>query len=642
MKTFKRILALVLAATMLFSLAACGNKKEAGKNAIKDLVTYETQAREIEDWNILHSQNATDFYVTANLVSGLGASDKNGQLIPAIAESWSTNEDATVWTFKLRKDYTWVDKDGNEKAKITSADFVCGLEWVLNAKKNENANTSMATEMIKGAAEYNELTNNMSDEEALALSWNNETFLKTVGISTPDDYTVVYTMVSAKPYFYTVATYSCLYPASPAQVTSMTAEQFRAITWETMWYCGPYLIKSFVDRNEKVFVPNPKWADASNHKRFDSITVKMVDSTDTAFTLYQSGDIDNVELTESQMKTIQGTENEKYLSEKRPTKYSYQIHFSYNKNKTDGTADTNWNTAVANEAFRLAWYYGLDLTSYYKRTNAVNPLKCENNFYTMKGLVFTSDGTEYTDLVKKELGLGDYNGKTMVRYNKEKFDQYKAQAKQELAALGVTFPIVADYYIAASSQTALDTANVLKDAFSEFLGDDFVTLNICTYTSSLAKEVRNPQLASFYINGWGADYGDPQNYLGQETFGDKNAYYSGVYSRINDYYENEDAAYSKELIAAYKEYTELVKAADKIVNNLDERYKAYAKAEACLIKHAFVIPCSYSITWQLTKINDYSKPNPMYGIVSDHYYVDWETNAEGYTTADYEELAKQK
>ena len=28
-------------------------------------------------------------------------------------------------------------------------------------------------------------------------------------------------------------------------------------------------------------------------------------------------------------------------------------------------------------------------------------MSCENNAYTMKGLVYTSDGTDYADLVKK-------------------------------------------------------------------------------------------------------------------------------------------------------------------------------------------------------------------------------------------------
>ena len=51
------------------------------------------------------------------------------------------------------------------------------------------------------------------------------------------------------------------------------------------------------------------------------------------------------------------------------------------------------------------------MKEYYKRTNAVNPMACENNFYTMKGLVYTSDGTDYTELVRQEMGLPEANGK---------------------------------------------------------------------------------------------------------------------------------------------------------------------------------------------------------------------------------------
>lgn len=80
---------------------------------------------------------------------------------------------------------------------------------------------------------------------------------------------------------------------------------------------------------------------------------------------------------------------------------------------------------------------------------------CENNFYTMKGLVYTSDGTDYTELVRQEMGLPEPNGETMVRLDSEKAQQYKKQAMEELTALGVTFPVGVDYYIAASSQTAL-------------------------------------------------------------------------------------------------------------------------------------------------------------------------------------------
>ena len=69
--------------------------------------------------------------------------------------------------------------------------------------------------------------------------------------------------------------------------------------------------------------------------------------------------------------------------------------------------------------------------------------------------------------------------------------------------------------------------------FSDCLGDDFIKLNVKTYVTNQTAEVVDPQLQSFVINGWGADYGDPQNFLGQETYGEDSAYYSVHYSNIN-------------------------------------------------------------------------------------------------------------
>lgn len=660
----KKLLALVLAVVMVLALAACGSESTSAAStssgssgssinvstdadAIQDLVTYETAAREVEAFNVLYSQNATDFYVITNAYDGLLTNDTKGNLKACLATEWGTEDGGLTWTFTLRQDATWCDVNGEVKGNITSADFVTGLEWVLNAAKNENANTSMPNDMIVGARAYNDYTQSLVDagkeDEALALTTAD--FLaftdddgNNVGIEAPDDYTVIYHCTSAMPYFDTVATYACLYPAPQAQIDELGIEGFRSVQPENIWYSGPYLITEYIQGNEKVFEPNPNWWGNSENTRFNSVTVKMVDDLNVAYQLYSTGEIDQVELPESTLSTIvkQGGDEYNMLSEKLPLKYSYQLHYCFNKNNEDGTPDVNWNTAIANEAFRKSLYYGLDMTDYYKRTNAINPLKCENDFYTMSGLVYTSDGTDYTDLVREKLGLGTFNGETMVRLDADKAAEYKEQAIEELTELGVTFPVEMDYYISSSSQTALDSANVLAQCISDSLGDDYVKLNICTYVSSLSKEVRTPHLASVYNNGWGADYGDPENYLFQETFGDDNAYYSAVYSCINDFYGAEDTAYDATLIEEYQTYTQMVADANAIVDDLDARYDAFAEAEAYMIEHCLGgLPCSYSITWQLTKVNDYSCINVPYGIQS-RRYLNWETNVNGYSTADYQ------
>ena len=245
----------------------------------------------------------------------------------------------------------------------------------------------------------------------------------------------------------------------------------------------------------------------------------------------------------------------------------------------------------------------------------------------MPGLLYTSDGTDYIELVRQELGLPKENGETPVRLDADKAAQYKKQAMEELSAIGVTFPVGIDYYISGSNQAALDSANVLAQALSDSLGDDFVQLNIKTYVSSARKEIYEPKLQSINISGWNADYGDPLNYIGQETYGNDSAYYTRTLSNVNDLEENEN---NKALLDAYKEFSSLVEQADAIHDDLDARYKAFAKAEAYMIQHALTVPNYYNIGWMLTKVNPYSKMKAMYGI-QNNKMKNWETNADGYT-----------
>lgn len=190
-----------------------------------------------------------------------------------------------------------------------------------------------------------------------------------------------------------------------------------------------------------------------------------------------------------------------------------------------------------------------------------------------------------------------------------------------------------DYYIPAGSQLALDSATVLQENFAECLGDDYIKLNIGTYVSSLTQEVIDPSLHSVVMNGWGADYGDVQNFLGQETYGEETAYYSMNYTNINN-------ATDPELIATWKEFTDLVNKANAITGDLDERYEAYAQAEAYMLKHAMTIPYNLDISWQLSKINEYSVSHAIFGM-QNTMYKNWETSVDAYTTEDYEKFAEE-
>ena len=640
-------------------LAACGEKSNntgngaaasgaaapntTGATPLKEFISFESGNRELESWNILYTQKAEDANVVTNLWDGLLSFDRYGKVVPAIASSWEHNEDATVWTFHLRDDVDWVDCNGEVKAHLTSKDFLVGFEWVMNAIKNEANNTSMPNDTIVGAYEYYELTKEAGD--AAADMTYEDMLAAGVGIEAPDDYTLVFTCPSACPYFDTVAAYNSFYPVAPALIEELGVDGFRSCDNTTMWYNGPYGVEEYIQGNTKSYIPNPNYYDAANVSRFERFTVTMISDGSISLQLYQNRELDEVDLGESSITTIQSDPSNEYnqqLCEKRAKKFSYCFIFNYDKRNTDGTPDENWNKAIANKAFRQCFSKGMVLNKFFARYNPINPLKCENDFFTMKGLCYTSDGTDYTNLVAKEMGLDGeaYDGKTMkrLRANNGDITELKKQAMEELSAIGVTFPVHCSYYILAGSTSALDSATVLKQCFTDSFGDDFIVLDVNTFVSSTMKEVVAPKLQSFTHMGWGADFGDPINFLTQIIVHDDNAYYSCNMTNIAGIVNNGPASYQKDLVAAYEKFTDLVNEGRAIVDDTDARYAAFAKAEAYFLDENLIFPTVYDITWCLTHVNEYSKINAMYGPCN-YKAVNWETSEEAYTTEQYDEFA---
>ncbi len=623
----KKIMSLVLALVL-----ALGCVSFASADEIKNFKDYQTQANEMETFCYHYSQAAVDLNVLSNCYEHLLTNDAVGALVPAAAKSYSSPDGGQTWIFELNEDITWVDYTGEYMADCVAEDWATGLEWVLNYHKNQSANTSMPIEMIKGAKEYYEYTKTLTEEEGKALGLDK--FYEMVAVSCPTEYSIQFVCVDKLAYFPSVATYNCLAPLSAELIAEIGVDGYFGADYTTMWYNGPYTITEYIYQSEKVLTKNASYHAIDTTKLFDTVTVKMVESVDVAYEMFDAGELDYIELPASKLNTIYNDPGHKYhanLIEARPTKYSYQIHLVYDKKLEDGTPDVAWNTAVANENFRLALYYGLDPVNYLARTNDINPLSCQNLCYTGNFVAVNSQGVDYTQLVRNEIGL-QYANDVFSRYNPELGNQYKQKAIEELTAAGIELPIKMAYYISGSSTTAKETADVFANLIKTCLGDDLVVLDTKTYVSKLNTEVRDPQLASIYINGWGADFADPINFLGQETYGEDNAYYSQSYSKINN-------ATDETLIATYKEFTRLVNEAKAITDDLDARYAAFAKAEAYMLNHALVIPWSYSVTWQLTKVNNYTQVFSAYGNQGERY-VNWETSTDIYTAEQYKEFVK--
>ena len=653
MKTHKRFLAMLLAAVMTLALVACGGDTNPGTDTpntdapgdtttpdsdtndpaapaepnageeIKNLVLTDTG--ELTTLFRPHAEGATEDHIIRNLVVNLLEFDNHGKLQPSAAESWGTEDGGQTWTFHLRDDVTWVDVNGNYKADVVADDWATTLEWILNYHKNDAFNTSMCLPIIEGAQEYYDYTQSLTEEEALAL--DKTKFFEMVGIECPDERTIVYHCTGHCTYFDTMCINPILYPTSQKLIDELSVENVVGMSNEQMWYSGAYTLTTYIPNNEKVLTRNPAYFD-KDCKLFDTVTIRVVESALVDDQLWETGEVDYTDVSESTLSTIMSDPNNKwndYLVESRLEPYATNLLFNYNKMNEDGTPDTNWNTAVANEAFRKSIYWGLDLTNIWYSGNPINPLNLESLGFTCKDFVFFENGDDYSSHVISQLDIPESDGKSPRRYQPDKAEQFKQQAMEELSAKGVTFPITIDYYIKAGVETAVDTATIMKEIF-EALGTDYITFNIKTFVSSYNQEVSTPALDCFSTSMWGADFLDVSNWLDQCLYQNEAA----LYSKSNMHL---DGITDPELIEQFTTFTNMVYAAEGIYDDMDARNQAFADAEAYLINHALVIPWSYRCYWTMTKINEYSKSYSGCGI--GWQFKNWETSTEPYTTEQY-------
>ena len=139
-KNHVRILSLLLAA--MLALSACGGTNGSGKNdenqttsnggePIKDFIDFQVQASEVRTFCLLNSEDSVNSNVLCNAYSPLLELNNKGALGPAVAKEWGTDDGGLTWTFKLRDDVTWVDVEGNEKAKCTAQDWLTDRKSVV-------------------------------------------------------------------------------------------------------------------------------------------------------------------------------------------------------------------------------------------------------------------------------------------------------------------------------------------------------------------------------------------------------------------------------------------------------------------------------------------------------------------------------
>ncbi|MFJ7406313.1 MULTISPECIES: peptide ABC transporter substrate-binding protein [unclassified Lysinibacillus] len=556
--------------------AACSNDSSEEKKS-EYRVVY---SGEIKTLNYLKTSETNEFAVAANLVDGLIEYDKYGVVQPGIAKEWSSNEDATVWTFKLRDDVKWVTHEGKEYADVVAQDFVDGLNYVLDAK-NESSTVWSATVVKNGEAFYNgELTD----------------FSK-VGIKAIDKSTVEYTLEAATPYFLSMLNYVCFFPVN-GKFLAEKSDKF-GTTRENFLYNGAYILDKFEPQNERVLVKNDTYWDKDN-VLIDRIRYKYnKEAATVAPELFLRGEIDSADIPTSIID--EWFNDDKKKSQVRQTQnnfYSYFYALNFNPQFDAEYEPDNWKVAVNNKDFRKSLFHAFDRVSAMLTVEPFNPQDLLSNTITPKNFVDV-EGVDYTQL--EPLAAITSNDS----FNKDLALEFKEKAMAALEGKA-TFPVKVLMPYNSGMPDWANRTQVIEQQIEKLLGADYVDIIVEAGPSTgFLSEVRRPGKFALIEANWGPDYADPSTYT--EPF-------------------SVDGTYNKpELAEGYTEangqtiYLNLLDKAKATIET-EERYNLFAKAEAFLIEEAFVIPYAVGGSgYVASKLNPFEAQYSPFGVTAEKF-----------------------
>lgn len=595
---------LILATGIL--LSACGQSNT-------DTSTYSsTFSANPTTFNYLLDYYADNTAVITNLVDGLLENDSYGNLVPALAEDWSVSSDGLTYTYKLRKDAKWYTADGEEYASVKAQDFVTGIKY---AADNKGQAMDLIQNSIKGLNDYvTGVTNDFS----------------TVGVKALDDYTVEYTLTRPEPYWNSKTTNSILFPVNEEFLKSKDKD-FGTLTPDSILYNGPYLLKDFTSKSSIEYVKNPHYYD------YDKVTIEKVklayfDGSDQEMTIrnFESGaySIAGVYPNSSNYAKTK----EKYQDNivySLQDKTSWYFNFNVNRKTYNHTAKTtdeqkkSAQTAILNKNFRQAINFGIDRTAYSAQSNGEEAAsKTLRNTLVPPTFVQVGDKTFGEVTASKLVNYGtEWSGINLADaqdayFNKEKAQAKFAEAKKELEAQGVAFPIHLDVPVDQTNKNAVSGMNSVKQTLETVLGSDNIVIDVQQLSTddfgNVAFLAPNPAARDYDLNfdGWVGDYQDPSTYL--DPFNAETGFYLKIFGL--------DAKEDQELIKSLglDTYTQLLKEADAENKDVAKRYEKYAEAQAWMIDNSLVMSAmSNGGTASVTKVTPFTRAYSLVGIKGD-------------------------
>ncbi|MEX2595773.1 MAG: ABC transporter substrate-binding protein [Salibacteraceae bacterium] len=455
---------------------------------------------------------------------------------PGLAESWESNEDATTWTFKLRKGIFFHDDPCFPKGKGREfkADDVRYVFEQLCTPSPQNQMFWVVRDRLKGARKYH---------DALL---NNEDPGEFQGVEVVDDYTVKIHLNFPFASFLRLMGHNAFY-IYPKEAKETYGEKLADNAVGT----GAFVLKVFKRDENVVLNRNPNYWNTDKNGNalpyLDAVQISFVKDKKSELLMFKNGELDMIFTLPIEMydEVMGGLDEANFESKDyRPqVKPSLSVHYYSFQH-----AHPVFSDARVRKAFNLA----ID------RESLIN--------YTLQG-----EGTPgkygIVPPVFKNYPHQMVNG---IAYNPEKARTLLTEAGYPN---GEGFPVI-------KLQTTSGGQNyeVVAQVIQQMLKDQ-LNIDLEIEVLSMAQQGKSEEIGEsvFWRSAWLADYPDPENFLCLflgDDIEDKSSSYLNTVNYHNELYDS------------------LYQAG---IRELDEglRYRIFSRMDQILINDAVIMPLYY-------------------------------------------------
>ena len=453
MKKFKVLTIGILLAGMLIGCGKSEKGAAAGKTATatKKILNIADNA-ELSSMDSTLVTDTVSFNAISATTEGLYQLDKNGNVIPGMAESTEVSEDGKIYTFHLR-DAKW-----SNGQPVTANDFVFAWKRLVDPKT---------------AAEYSYMADIASIKNVKAIE-KGEKSVSELGIAAIDDKTLKVELEVPIPFFKSLMAFPSFFPIRE-DFYKKFGDQY-GLTPESVLANGPFKMKTWDQGGDYTIEKNKLYYDADKVK-IDGLNFQVIKDEQSSVIAFEQGDIDFVKLNGELAEMYKGSPEFRNIPD------GGLAYIAVNE-KVPGLENADLRKAIA--------------LSFDKEQIAEKILKNGSiaaNFAVTKDLATGPDGKDFRD------GTPEY-----LVQDKVKAREYYEKAKKELGRDKFTYE-----FLFNDTESNKEIAEFLKSELETNLPGMIIELRQVPFKARV--QMVHASQFELGFTAWGPDYADPMTYL---------------------------------------------------------------------------------------------------------------------------------